>query len=90
MNCCKNDKEKTPSHNHIRHMMHMVLCCGLPLLILLALLLIGYKGILLNIVPFICPIMMLVMVPMMMRGQKGRCHDNTGHVETKSIEEKQQ
>jgi len=89
MNCCKNDNEK-PSHNHIRHMMHMVLCCGLPLLILLALTMIGYKGVLLNIIPFICPIMMLVMMPMMMRGQKGSCHDNAGKVETKSIEEKQQ
>jgi len=89
MNYRKNDNEK-PSPNHIRHLMHMVLCCGLPLLILLVLPLIGYKGVLLNIVPFICPIMMLVMVPMMLRGQKGSCHDNPAHVETKSIEEKQQ
>lgn len=73
---------------NIKHMMHMVLCCGLPLLILLVL--IGYKGVLLNIVPFLCPIMMLIMVPMMLRGQKGSCHDNPAHVETKSIEEKQQ
>ena len=77
---------QAPKNNHKKHLLHMALCCGLPLLILLALPLIGYKGILLNIAPFICPIMMLVMMTMMMRGNGRSCH----HSEPKSTEEKQQ
>ena len=102
MNCCKNQNEndenklvadqpnsQVPKHNHKGHMLHMVLCCGLPLLVLLVLALIGYKGALLSIAPFICPIMMLVMMPMMMRGHGKDCSKDSGHTETKSIEEKQ-
>lgn len=102
MNCCKNNDDndnkniinnqtdtKAPKHNHKGHMMHMVLCCGVPLLLILLLPLFGYKGFLLTIVPFICPIMMLVMMPMMMRGHGKDCSKDSGHTETKSIEEKQ-
>jgi hypothetical protein len=62
------DCGQAPAHNHKGHLLHMGLCCVLPLLILLVLPLIGYKGILQSIAPFICPVMMLVMMPMMMRG----------------------
>ncbi|MFY9902000.1 MAG: hypothetical protein WAK52_05285 [Trichococcus sp.] len=47
------------------HIIHFALCCGLLLLLLFGLPLIGYQGILLSIAPLICPIMMLVMMPMM-------------------------
>ena len=83
------DYSKKPKHNHNRHMIHMGLCCGLPLLIIFGLPLLGYKGFLTSIAPFICPIMMLVMVPMMLRGNGGSCHSNSNPTETKSIEEKQ-
>lgn len=80
---------KVPKHGHKGHLLHMALCCGLPLLILLVLPLIGYKGILLSIAPLICPIMMLVMMPMMMRGHGNSRHNNSDQAETKSIEQKQ-
>jgi hypothetical protein len=55
------------------HIIHLALCCGLPLLLLFGLPLIGYQGILLSIAPLICPIMMFVMIQMMMNG-----HDRNG------------
>lgn len=88
MNCCKNQNNENRK-KHKRHMLHMILCCGLPLLIIFVLPLLGYKGFLTTIAPLICPIMMLVMIPMMMRGNGGSCHNNSSPEETKSIEEKQ-
>lgn len=91
MNCCKNDNDenrKKPVHNHKRHMLHIALCCGLPLALIFVLPLIGYKGFLTTIAPFICPIMMLIMVPMMLRGNGDSSHSNSSPTETKSIEEK--
>lgn len=49
---------KTSKHSHKNHFLHLALCCGLPLLLLFGLPLIGYQGILLSIAPLICPIMM--------------------------------
>jgi hypothetical protein len=60
MNCHNNqDKKSSP----IKHMLHMVLCCGLPFLIVLSLPFISKyspqaAGLLGLIAPFICPIMM--------------------------------
>ena len=62
------DDAKAPKHSHKNHFLHLALCCGLPLLLLVVLPLVGYQGILLSIAPFICPIMMFVMMPMMMKG----------------------
>ena len=59
---------RASKHSHKNHFLHLALCCGLPLLLLVVLPLIGYQGILLSIAPFICPIMMFVMMPMMMKG----------------------
>ena len=55
----------------IKHLLHMILCCGLPILIFLALPFIssvnpGASRILAVIAPFICPIMMIGMIPMML------------------------
>jgi len=75
---------------HKSHLKMMALCCGAPFLILLILSLLGYKGVLQNIIPFICPIMMLAMIPMMMRGHgKDCCSKDPDNTEVKSIEEKQ-
>ncbi|MEL7655195.1 MAG: hypothetical protein AAGU75_04720 [Bacillota bacterium] len=87
MKCCRNDENKNELTNkqdniqnnndqgnhksHISHMKMMALCCGLPILLILLLPLIGYKGILLSIVPFLCPIFMgAMMIPMMFMGRK--------------------
>lgn len=63
---------KTSKHSHKNHFLHLAFCCGLPLLLLFGLPLIGYQGILLSIAPFICPIMMFLMMPMMMKGHNHR------------------
>jgi hypothetical protein len=60
----------------------MALCCGAPLLLLLAIFLFGasFPGLklgLLSVLPFICPVMMIGMVPMMLRKDK---HDDNGHI----------
>ena len=80
MNCHGNNKEKhSTGNNPMKHMLHMVICCGMPLLIISLLpfisrisprLSVGLAG----IAPFICPLMMLFMIPMMFRGaKKGSC-----------------
>ena len=96
MNCHGNnnknsDNEKGNGHKghkgHMSHMLMMALCCGAPVIILLLLPLIGQIGgsgvskALLVIAPFLCPVMMLFMMPMMLKGNKskgsnGNCHEN--------------
>lgn len=66
-------------HNPLKHILHMVLCCGLPILILLSLPFIAKVSPwaatgLGFIAPFICPIMMGGMMFMMFgRKQKSNC-----------------
>ncbi|HVJ47711.1 hypothetical protein [Desulfitobacterium sp.] len=85
MNCCDNeDKSENNSQQekkhkgHMPHMLMMILCCGAPLLILLFLPVIStnvspnVRNLLITIVPFICPIMMVFMMPMMMKGNKDK------------------
>jgi hypothetical protein len=74
-------KEKSGSHTSVKHMLLMVLCCGLPILLIgiLPFLKIGnagFKVTLASIIPFLCPIMMLFMIPMMLKGSKegNSCH----------------
>jgi hypothetical protein len=97
MNCCKKNENQndivntnqehiqTDNQKHSCHKSHlkmMALCCGIPILLILLLPLLGYKGFLLGIIPFICPIMMVLMVPMMMlmgkkeNSSKGMNHNN--------------
>lgn len=85
MNCHNNNKNGNGTHKHspLKHMLHMAICCGLPIIILAALPLItrfspAAAGILGRIAPFLCPLMMLAMLPMMFGGgRKGSCCDNT-------------
>ncbi|MBH1939842.1 hypothetical protein I5677_02900 [Mobilitalea sibirica] len=63
-------------------MLHMIICCGLPILIILALPLIasinsGVAAILGVIAPFICPVMMGGMMFMMFKGNKHGKETNT-------------
>ncbi|SCL93017.1 hypothetical protein [Sporanaerobacter sp. PP17-6a] len=70
-------------HNLLKHMFHMILRCGLPIVILSFLPLIikfspSIGNIIGKIVPFLCPIMMISMVLMMSRGSgKENCCDNS-------------
>lgn len=83
MNCCNHDKNNNvqkKGHDHKGHMSHMwmmVLCCGAPLILLFVISLLGasfpaIKAFLVGILPFVCPVLMIGMIPMMFF--KGR-HD---------------
>lgn len=84
MNCHEDNKEKQGVHKHsiLKHMLHMVLCCGLPIVIVGLLPLItrfspDAGSVIGKIVPFLCPILMIPMMIMMMGGsKKGNCCDN--------------
>ncbi len=79
MNCCSNKdnegKKDARKHSPAKHMLHMIICCGLPIIIILSLPFIGrYNSgvatILGIIAPFICPIMMGGMMYMIFGGKK--------------------
>lgn len=84
MNCHGNNEKKQGTHSHssLKHMWHMILCCGLPIVIIGLLPVIARfnpaaSGLLGRLAPFLCPIMMLLMLPMMFGGnKKGSCCDN--------------
>jgi Na+/melibiose symporter-like transporter len=87
MNCCGHDNEKHKKHKS-GHLWMMVLCCGIPILILLMLPLIngilpGASNILGAAVPFLCPVMMFVMMFFMFRNGKKENSGNDCHTETK-------
>jgi len=103
MNCCNNkdhenklasaQNEMQPGvkkhRGHMSHMKMMAICCGIPVLLLLLLPLLGYKGFLLGILPFICPIMMVAMMPMMLgMGRSKDKHEKIDQPEVKSIEDR--
>ncbi len=83
MNNFKSKIKGKKEHSPIRHMLHMVLCCGLPVVILSFLPVIyrvspALAGLLGMIAPFICPIMMGLMMFMMFRGgEKHSCCDKS-------------
>lgn len=99
MNCHENKKDGKGTHKHgaLKHMLHMALCCGLPIVIIGALPLItrfspGAAGVLGKIAPFLCPIMMLLMLPMMFGANKKRscCEDASESQNNKAYELKKQ
>lgn len=86
---CHGDNKGNPgnhnvNHNHspLKHMLHLILCCGLPIVLVALLPLIsrlspGAGSAVSKIVPFLCPLMMIGMIPMMFGGnKKGGCCDN--------------
>lgn len=63
------------NHSHKKHVLHMILCCALPILVLLSIPFIskispGSSKFLILIAPFICPIIMISMIPMMFGDKK--------------------
>lgn len=94
MKCHTNNKNNKGGHNHspLKHMLHMVLCCGLPIVILSFLPLISRfsqstGSVIARIVPFICPIMMIGMMAMMFGGnKKSSCCDKSNNDNNKALE----
>lgn len=92
----ENNNQNKGTHNHspIKHLLHMILCCGLPILIFAALPFIsrvspGASRLLAVIAPFICPIMMIGMIPMMFGGGKNKkssCCENKGNNDSTQLE----
>lgn len=84
MNCHgeNNKKQEVRKHSPLKHLLHMAICCGLPILVIGSLPLItrfspSSAAVLERIAPFICPVMMLLMMPMMFRSMReGSCCDN--------------
>ncbi|MEY8000515.1 hypothetical protein AB8U03_09970 [Clostridium sp. Mt-5] len=65
-------------HSGISHMLMMVLCCAIPIILVASLPFLGlaprFKIMLAAAAPFICPIMMLLMVIVMfMHSKKNKC-----------------
>ncbi|BCJ98448.1 hypothetical protein [Anaerocolumna chitinilytica] len=83
MNFLKDRKDHdSKGHSPMKHILHMVLCCGLPILIVFSLPFIArfspaVAGLLGIIAPFICPIMMGSMMFMMFKGGKHSCCDES-------------
>lgn len=84
MNChgSKNDNENNQekAHSYLKHMLHMILCCAIPILLVAALPFLKLNGTLntaiLSISPLICPIMMGAMIFMMVKGSKKKKPNN--------------
>lgn len=83
MNCHGNNsnEENKGRHNSIGHMLMMVLCCAIPILLVASLPFLGLsprlKIMLASAAPFICPILMFLMIPMMfMHSKKNKSHNN--------------
>jgi hypothetical protein len=93
MNCHGNKNQKGGSHKHnpMKHMLHMILCCGLPILIIgllptIAKVSPAASKLLAVIAPFICPIMMVGMMFMMFKGDKTKsCCGNKDQVENNDL-----
>lgn len=81
MSILKNKKKYTnQGHSPMKHMLHMILCCGIPIIIIFSLPFIAsfspaLAGILGVVAPFICPVLMGGMLFMMFRSNKHSCCD---------------
>jgi hypothetical protein len=83
MNYHEDNKEKQGNHKHspLKHMLHMAICCGLPIITIALLPIItrlspSAGSVIGKVTPFLCPIMMIFMLPMMLGGnKKGSCCD---------------
>lgn len=84
------DEKKSTGHKHMNHMWLMALCCGIPIIGLIAIASLGIASPSLEtLILLICPIGMVGMMYMMHRDQKsgkegGSCCSSSEKDETKS------
>jgi branched-subunit amino acid transport protein len=90
MKCChgnnNNQEQNGKLKGLISHMWMMILCCGAPIILIVLLPLLakinpGVGAFLSKVTPYLCPVLMLAMIPMMLFSHKGRnkgnaCCDN--------------
>ena len=85
MNCHGNNDNNGKHNGHHKHMLMMILCCAIPVLIFVLIPFIkninpSVRNVVLVITPFICPVMMIGMIPMMMKANKNedssKYHEN--------------
>ncbi|WP_017752875.1 hypothetical protein [Clostridium tyrobutyricum] len=81
MNCHENNSNENGKggHNGIGHIIMMILCCAVPVILVASLPFFGiapkFKIIIASVAPFICPIMMFLMIPLMfLHSKKNKCH----------------
>ena len=96
MNCCngKNEGQKQePKKNlgHQKHIFMMILCCGAPLLVVSLLPVIsavmpGSDTVLRTITPFLCPILMIGMIPMMVKEWKANSTDEKKAIQADEVQ----
>lgn len=77
MNCHDNKNSNNKAHSPIKQ----ILCCAAPILIAAVLPFLslnsGLRTVIAGITPFICPIMMFLMMPMMLKGMgRDASHDD--------------
>lgn len=75
MNCHNNNNNDKPNGVSFGHLLHLIICCGLPIMIIFSLPFIAklspaVASMLATIAPFICPIMMGGMIIMMFKRNK--------------------
>lgn len=93
MNCHGNKRKKQGinKHNPLKHMLHMIICCGLPMIIVALLPAIARVnpsvGVVIGkIVPFLCPVMMIFMIVIMIVGSKKESCCSTKKYDARSKE----
>lgn len=96
MKCCQgndnSNEQKGKVKGFLSYLLMMVLCCGAPIILVMLLPLLtkvspGASTSLSKITPYLCPILMLAMIPMMLFNHRGRNNENTC-CDQKQVEEK--
>ncbi|MDK2934417.1 MAG: hypothetical protein PWP27_2227 [Clostridiales bacterium] len=97
MNCHGNNNENNQGHNHKGHRSHMwlmILCCAIPIVLLMLLPLskvnnAGVNGLLTGAIFLLCPLMHILMMPMMFKKDKNKQENHTQYLNNQ-IESKNQ
>lgn len=79
MQCCNKNDDQQRRHGkkqgHLKHIIMMIFCCALPMVLVFTIPLIGNlipgsARILAAVAPFLCPVLMIGMIPMMIKNSR--------------------